>query len=486
MDREMKRHYTLLVDFLGKILGPDYEVALHELLDDSNEIIAIANGELTGRHLGSPLSNKMLEFLTSRLYETQDYVLRFESTSVTGKKLCSNSLFIKDPHGRLVGLLCINFDSSRYRELSARVMDLCGSLLTPGAPSGTHLIVENDEHTYPSSIAGATASIVSSVIADYPVPVDRLTQDEKMEIMDALNRKGAKVGGAAQTIFTVAKLIPLVLIMIFGFIRGNGNPIFDPMLGEGLKFGSVLGQLMIAVLFAYEGWTNVGAIAGEMKDPGRDLPKAIVGGVALIMAVYIIINLAYLWVLPADVMMNLESPASAVGMQIFGNMGGKIVSVGIMISAGGACNGFILSGSRTALYMAEQGDLPGSKAMSKISGTGVPINCIFLIGILGAIYALTGQFDLLTNLGTFVGWVFYTLTFLAVMAYRKQAPDLKRTYKVPAYPVIPIIAIISGLYVLLNQLFMAGPDARKVAVGGIILVLIGLPVRAIFTKKKAA
>ena len=145
MDREMKRHYTLLVDFLGKILGPDYEVALHELLDDSNEIIAIANGELTGRHLGSPLSNKMLEFLTSRLYETQDYVLRFESTSVTGKKLCSNSLFIKDPHGRLVGLLCINFDSSRYRELSARVMDLCGSLLTPGAPSGTHLIVENDD-----------------------------------------------------------------------------------------------------------------------------------------------------------------------------------------------------------------------------------------------------------------------------------------------------------------------------------------------------
>ena len=70
MDREMKRHYTLLVGFLGKILGPDYEVALHELLDDSNEIIAIANGELTGRHLGSPLSNKMLEFLTSRLYET--------------------------------------------------------------------------------------------------------------------------------------------------------------------------------------------------------------------------------------------------------------------------------------------------------------------------------------------------------------------------------------------------------------------------------
>ena len=72
MDKEIRRHYTLLVDFLGHILGPDYEVALHELTEDSNQIIAISNGELTGRHLGSPLSNKMLEFISGRLYETQD------------------------------------------------------------------------------------------------------------------------------------------------------------------------------------------------------------------------------------------------------------------------------------------------------------------------------------------------------------------------------------------------------------------------------
>ena len=197
MDREMRRQYTVLVDFLGHILGPDYEVALHELKDDSNEIIAIANGELTGRHLGSPLSNKMLEYLTSHLYETQDYVLRFESTAITGKKMCSNSLFIKGPHNELAGLLCINFDSSRYQELSARVMDLCSNMLTPGVQSGTRLIVEANDPVetpvrsgYPTSIAGATASIVSQVVANYPVEVDRLTQDEKMEIMAALNRKG--------------------------------------------------------------------------------------------------------------------------------------------------------------------------------------------------------------------------------------------------------------------------------------------------------
>ena len=135
------------------------------------------------------LFRSSLSILRDKSYERMDYHLHYYSINVNGKDLRSSTFFIKD-NGKLIGLLCINFDSSRYRELSARVMDLCGSLLTPGAPSGTHLIVENDEHTYPSSIAGATASIVSSVIADYPVPVDRLTQDEKMEIMDALNRKG--------------------------------------------------------------------------------------------------------------------------------------------------------------------------------------------------------------------------------------------------------------------------------------------------------
>ncbi|MBE6939526.1 MAG: hypothetical protein E7457_01695 [Ruminococcaceae bacterium] len=197
MDKELRRHYMLMVDFLGGILGQDYEVALHELSSHSNEIIAIANGELTNRHLGSPLSNKTVEFIAARLYETQDYVLRFESTAVNGKKLICNTLFIKDSRQQLVGLLCINFDSSRYEELSARVMDLCGGVLTPGIPSGINLITGSDDlvldepdRDYPSSIAGATASIVSSVVANYPVPVDRLTQNEKLEIMELLNRKG--------------------------------------------------------------------------------------------------------------------------------------------------------------------------------------------------------------------------------------------------------------------------------------------------------
>ena len=117
--------------------------------------------------------------------------------SVTGKKMCSNSLFIRGANGELAGLLCINFDSSRYEELAGKVMDLCGGKLMPGTESGTSLIVDRElpsagpaAQAYPTSIAGATASIVSSVVANYPVEVDRLTQDEKMDIMETLSRKG--------------------------------------------------------------------------------------------------------------------------------------------------------------------------------------------------------------------------------------------------------------------------------------------------------
>ena len=135
MDKELKRHYTLLVDFLGHVMGPDYEIALHELKDDSNEIIAIANGELTGRHLGSPLSNKMLEYLAGNLSETQNYVLDFETVSATGKTMCSSSMLIRGRSGELTGFLCINFDASRYEELARKVMELCGGGLKRGVPA---------------------------------------------------------------------------------------------------------------------------------------------------------------------------------------------------------------------------------------------------------------------------------------------------------------------------------------------------------------
>lgn len=302
-----------------------------------------------------------------------------------------------------------------------------------------------------------------------------------------LNGLGSKVGGAVQVISTVCKLIPLFLLMIFGLLKGsNPEPIFTPLVGEGLSAGTVLGQLMISILFAFEGWTNVGAIAGEMKNPGKDLPRAIVGGVSVIMAVYFLVNLAYLKVLPANEMANLVAPASAVAIAIFGDLGGKIVTVGIMVSVFGTCNGFLLSGSRVCYSLATEGSLPGSKALAKLNGAQVPFNSILLVGGLGCLYAISGQFNLLTDLAVFSCWIFYTLTFVGVMMLRKKMPDAERSYKVPLYPIVPIVSILSGVYVVVNQLLFAGQRATMLSIISIVVTLIGLPVYMYTSKNNQA
>ncbi len=302
----------------------------------------------------------------------------------------------------------------------------------------------------------------------------------------ALNTLGSKTAGGIQVVSTICKLIPLVLLMVFGFIAGSGeNPIFTPMVAEGKSTGAVLGSTLLAVLFAFEGWTNVGAIAGEMKRPGRDMPLAIVGGVSIIMAVYFIINMAYLWVLPADELMNIQSPASAVAMKIFGPTGGTLIKVGIIISVIGAANGFLMSGSRVAYQLAADKTLPFSAALSRLNGNHVPANSIILIGTLACVYSLSGQFDMLTNLAVFSCWIFYTLTFACVIKLRRTRPELERKYKVPLYPVIPILAILSGVYVVISQLFLSGKEATLLSIGSIVITLAGLPVYAA-VKKRAA
>lgn len=333
---------------------------------------------------------------------------------------------------------------------------------------------------YPAMIAALAVAFANQAVLfvgpNYKFPIAILV----IILIIILNNLGSAVGSGVQVIFTICKLIPLILLMIFGFIKGSGqNPIFTPMLADGLSPAVVLGQLMVAILFAFEGWTNVGAIAGEMKNPGRDLPKAIVGGVCGIMAVYFLINLAYLWVLPANELMNIDAPASAVAIQVFGPMGGKIISVGIMISVFGACNGFVLSGSRVVYALADDGALPGSGFLSKLNSAQVPMNSIITVGALGCLFAISGQFNLLTDLAVFSCWMFYTLTFAAVINLRKTQPNIVRTYKVPGYPIIPAIAIISGIYVIINQLFMSGGTTRMYAIISIVVTLIGLPIFAV-------
>ena len=305
-------------------------------------------------------------------------------------------------------------------------------------------------------------------------------------LISVLNTFGSKTSGIIQTVSTIGKLVPLAIIIIFGFIKGSGsNPIVTPIVAEGLSPMSVIGQVLIAILFAYDGWINVGAIAGEMKNPGKDLPKAIVGGLAMVMAVYLTINVAYLWVLPASELATVSNPAAAVATKIFGATGGKIVTIGILVSVFGCINGYLLTGPRVLFTLGQQKSIPGYKAISALNKYNAPANATLITGVLAILYALSGQFNLLTDLSMFAVWSFYVLTFIGVMILRKKQPDLHRPYRVPMYPVIPCIAIAGGLFVVLNQLLFAGMTNTLISLGGVVITLIGLPLYNVAQKQAA-
>ena len=296
-----------------------------------------------------------------------------------------------------------------------------------------------------------------------------------------LNTIGSSFGGYIQTIATVGKLVPLVLIIIFGFIRGNSTSVFNPMVGSGVNTITTLGQVLVSTLFAYDGWINVGAIAGEMKNPGRDLPRAIVGGLSLVMAVYLAINIAYLCVAPASDLAMVTSPASLVATKIFGAVGGKVISIGILISVFGTLNGYLLTGPRVAYALSKDVLLPGSRMLIKVNKGSSPYNAIYLISILASIYALTGQFNLLSDLTVFAIWIFYVLTFIGVIILRKSKPNLNRPYRVPLYPIIPLVAILGGGFVVINQLL----TSPIISLGGIVITIIGFPIYKYRIKKSS-
>ncbi|MFC2661642.1 MAG: APC family permease [Eubacterium sp.] len=337
---------------------------------------------------------------------------------------------------------------------------------------------------YPAYIAGYGVKVGDELSTMFGINLSTAIGIIVIVAVVLMNIVGSGAAGKFQVVTTICKLLPLFLIMIIGLILGHSTePIFTPMVAGGKSTGTVLGSTLLAVLFAFEGWTNVGTIAGEMKDPAKDLPRAIVGGVGIIMAVYLLINIAYLKVIPAKELMNIESPGAAVAMKLFGKTGGTIVAVGIIISVIGAANGFLLAGSRVVYYLASQHELPGSDSLAKLNKNQVPANAIILVGTLACLYSLLGQFDLLTNLGTFSCWIFYTLTFCCVIHLRRTKPELDRPYKVPGYPVIPLLAILSGAFVIFSQLFLSGMSGTLMSLASIGITLVGLPVYFAARKK---
>jgi predicted transcriptional regulator YheO len=187
------RQYSALVSFLGEVLGPDYEIALHDLSGKTNSIVAIAHGNISGRTIGAPLTAKTLELLAERRFEQTDFITNYSGLSNDGKPLRSSSLFIKDGDGEPIGMLCINFDDSRFTEIATNVLKLCHpDEFVERTIATVHLASANEDPSerFPNSITAVTESVINEAVSNKGVTVERMTQEEKMEIIDILHRKG--------------------------------------------------------------------------------------------------------------------------------------------------------------------------------------------------------------------------------------------------------------------------------------------------------
>ena len=212
MTEQMLRQYTVLVEYLGATLGPDYEVVLHEILPETSRVAAIANGSISGRSVGAPITNAALRMIMQKQYETSDYNLNYTGQLANGKTIRSSTMFIKDG-GKLVGLLCINFDDSRFHEISDAILKLIHPddfvhhhYFPVDAPAKQPMQPQHApsvpaEH-FQSDMNGLMEELFETVTKSVDVPLDRLTQAERTRIIAQLHEQGMfELRGAVQ--FTV-------------------------------------------------------------------------------------------------------------------------------------------------------------------------------------------------------------------------------------------------------------------------------------------
>lgn len=226
-------------------------------------------------------------------------------------------------------------------------------------------------------------------------------------------------------------------------------------------------------MFIYEGWLQAGVISGDMKNPQRDLPRALTFGIAGLVAIYALLFIAYVRAVPAELLASSSHPASDVAQALFGSFGGQLISIGILVSVFGAMSQYIFAAARIPYSMGLRRQLPFSRVWASLSAkTSTPVTSHILIGILVIFYSLTDSYDYLTDVTTFSMWIFYTMTFVAVIRLRKKYPNLERPVQVPWYPFLPMVAAGSGLFIIISTLINS-PSVALVSVG---FLALGLPV----------
>ena len=297
-----------------------------------------------------------------------------------------------------------------------------------------------------------------------------------------INLIGTKFSSKMQSVITVLKIIPIALIIIWGLFNSDKipAPILPLTVGAGHSFPGAISQGLLSALFAFEGWIVVTNLANEVKNPEKDLSRAIILGLSAITLIYVLINYTFMTVLPIDQLVNNNNAAFQASMKLFGQFGGKLVTIGILISVYGAVNAFMLTGMRTPYILAQDNLLPFSNKIGKANiHTGVPVIGALIVDAIAIIMILLGNFNVLTDMLVFVMWTFNTMLSIAVVILRKREPELKRPFKVPWYPIIPLISVIGGVFIVVSTII----NQFVLSLIGIVLTLLGLPIYYYMQKK---
>jgi APA family basic amino acid/polyamine antiporter len=290
--------------------------------------------------------------------------------------------------------------------------------------------------------------------------------------LGGLNYFGVKVGGNVQVLVTVCKVGLIFAVIALGLGTGHGNIANFQSIGPANSASGVAAffTALVAALWAYDGWNNVSMVASEIHDPQRNLPRALIGGTLAVIAIYLLANAAYFYVLPAKEVAASDLVAAGMMRKIFGQSGASMVSIAAMISIFAALNGSILTGSRVPYAMAVDGLF--FKSVANVHPVfRTPGMSILALSAWSAILVLSGRYDQLFTYVIFASWILYGMTTAAVLVLRRKRPEMPRPYRTFGYPVVPIVFVMSALCLVISTLFSSPRESLL----GLALVLIGLP-----------
>jgi APA family basic amino acid/polyamine antiporter len=321
-------------------------------------------------------------------------------------------------------------------------------------------------------------------------------------LLTYINTRGVKEGKLIQTTFTIAKLAALFGLIIFGFILASGDAwsanwsdawTMKSMTVEngqvtnmtGVIGAAALGAIaasMVGSVFSSDAWNNVTFIAGEIKNPARNIGLSLFFGTLIVTVIYVSANLMYTYVLPIDQIATAPQNrvATAASSAIFGAAGAGIIAVLIMISTFGCNNGLILAGARVYYTMAKDGLF--FKQTGVLNKNAIPAVGLWIQCVIACLWSMSGKYGDLLDMISFVVVIFYVMTILGIFILRKKRPDADRPYKAFGYPVLPILYILTGLAFCI-LLIIYKPQYTW---PGLIIALAGVPLYyiAVATRKK--